>query len=109
MCEVCYHESLQFLHNLLFLIFRVFFERKFDFSPDNANTVNSMVYIISAVASPLLGLLVDKVGKNVFWVCMSILASIGCHALLAFTFINPYVPMVRTRFVIMNIYLYALM
>jgi len=109
MCDVCYHESLQFLHNLLFLIYRVFFERKFDFSPDNANTVNSMVYIISAVASPLLGLLVDKVGKNVFWVCISILASIGCHALLAFTFVNPYVAMVRTRFFIMNIYLYALM
>jgi MFS family permease len=86
----------------------VFFERKFDFTPDNANTVNSMVYIISAVASPLLGLLVDKVGKNVFWVCISILASIGCHALLAFTFINPYVPMVRTRFFIINISLYAL-
>jgi len=29
----------------------------------------------------------------VLWVCISILASIGCHALLAFTFINPYVPM----------------
>lgn len=72
---------------------KVFFERKFDFTPDNANRVNSMVYIISAVASPLLGLLVDKVGKNVFWVCVSILASIGCHALLAFTFVNPYVPM----------------
>jgi len=81
-----------------FLIYRVFFERKFDFSPDSANTVNSMVYIISAVASPLLGLLVDKVGKNVFWVCISILGSIGCHALLAFTFVNPYVPMVRKRF-----------
>ncbi|XP_069677136.1 lysosomal dipeptide transporter MFSD1-like isoform X1 [Periplaneta americana] len=72
---------------------KVFFERKFEFSPDNANTVNSIVYIISAVASPLLGLLVDKVGKNVFWVCLSVLVSIGCHALLAFTFINPYVAM----------------
>lgn len=72
---------------------KVFFERKFDFSPENANTVNSIVYIISAVASPLLGFLVDKVGKNVFWVILSILVSIGCHALLAFTFINPYVAM----------------
>lgn len=72
----------------------MFFERKFEFTPDNANTVNSIVYIISAVASPVLGLLVDKVGKNVFWVCLSVLVSIGCHALLAFTFINPYVAMV---------------
>jgi len=72
----------------------VFFERKFEFSPSNANTVNSIVYIISAVASPLLGLLVDKVGKNVFWVFLSILVSIGSHALLAFTFLNPYIAMV---------------
>jgi nitrate/nitrite transporter NarK len=88
----------------LFLVYRVFFERKFDFTPDNANTVNSMVYIISAVASPLLGLLVDKVGKNVFWVFISILASIGCHALLAFTFVNPYVAMVRTTSFIVKIF-----
>ncbi|KDR16995.1 Major facilitator superfamily domain-containing protein 1 [Zootermopsis nevadensis] len=46
---------------------RVFFERKLEFTPDNANTVNSIVYIL--------------------------LVSIGCHALLAFTFINPYIAM----------------
>ncbi|PSN30823.1 Major facilitator superfamily domain-containing protein 1 [Blattella germanica] len=73
---------------------KVFFERKFGFSPENANTLNSIVYIISAVASPLLGLVVDKVGKNVFWVFLSVLVSIGCHGLLAFTFINPYVAMI---------------
>ncbi|XP_067006714.2 lysosomal dipeptide transporter MFSD1 [Anabrus simplex] len=72
---------------------KVFFERKFGFSPSDANTVNSIVYIISAIASPLLGLLVDKMGKNVFWVCLSVLVSIGCHGLLAFTFLNPYVAM----------------
>nr|CAD7454507.1 unnamed protein product [Timema tahoe] len=72
---------------------KVFFERKFEFSPDNANTVNSIVYLISAVASPLLGYLVDKVGKNVFFVIFSVLVSLGCHAMLAFTFINPYVAM----------------
>lgn len=72
---------------------KVFFERKFDFSPDDANRVNSIVYIISAVAAPLLGLMVDKVGRNVFWVCLSVLVTIGCHSLLAFTFINPYVAM----------------
>ncbi|CAG2067428.1 unnamed protein product, partial [Timema podura] len=76
-----------------FHFLRVFFERKFEFSPDNANTVNSIVYLISAVASPLLGYLVDKVGKNVFFVIFSVLVSLGCHAMLAFTFINPYVAM----------------
>jgi hypothetical protein len=44
----------------------------------------------------------------VFWVCISILGSIGCHALLAFTFINPYISMVRIRFFSINISLYSL-
>jgi MFS-type transporter involved in bile tolerance (Atg22 family) len=88
---------------LLYVVYRVFFERKFDFTPSNANTVNSIVYIISAVLSPPLGLLVDKVGKNVLWVCLSVLVSIGSHALLAFTFVNPFVGMVRITFIIIII------
>jgi MFS family permease len=71
----------------------VFFERKFDYSPEDANTVNSIVYIISAVASPLLGLLVDKTGRNVMWVFVSIIVTIFAHGLLAFTFLNPYIGM----------------
>jgi hypothetical protein len=54
------------------------------------------MYIISAVASRFLGHVVDEVGKNVFWVCLSVLVSIGCHALLAFTFMYPYIAVVRT-------------
>lgn len=74
--------------------FRVFFERKFDFAPEDANTVNSIVYIISAIASPLLGLLVDRTGRNVMWVFISIIVTIIGHSLLAFTFANPYIGMV---------------
>lgn len=70
---------------------KVFFERKFSFSPEQANQVNSILYVISAVVAPVFGLLVDKVGKNVFWVFFSILITIGSHALLAFTFLNPYI------------------
>lgn len=73
---------------------RVFFERKFDFSPSNANAVNSIVYVISAVASPFFGILVDKVGRNILWVFLAIVFTIGSHALLTFTFVNPYVGMV---------------
>lgn len=72
---------------------KMFFIRKFGFDPDSANKVNSIVYFISAVAAPILGLLVDKTGKNIFWVFLSILISIGSHGLLAFTFVNPYVGM----------------
>lgn len=78
--------------------FRVFFERKFEFSPEDANTVNSIVYIISAVASPLFGLAVDKTGRNIFWVTISIIVTIFAHGLLAFTFLNPYIGMVSLFF-----------
>uniref|UniRef100_U5ET16 Lysosomal dipeptide transporter MFSD1 n=1 Tax=Corethrella appendiculata TaxID=1370023 RepID=U5ET16_9DIPT len=73
---------------------KVFFMRKFDYTAEDANTVNSIVYIISAIASPLLGLLVDKAGRNVMWVFLSIILTIVGHALLAFTFLNPYVGMI---------------
>ncbi|KAH9512799.1 Major facilitator super domain-containing protein 1 [Bulinus truncatus] len=72
----------------------VFFEMKFGLTPTSANAVNSLVYIVSAVASPVFGFLIDKIGKNVFWVIIGIVITLGCHMMLAFTFINPYVPMI---------------
>lgn len=54
----------------------------------------SLVYIISAVASPVCGFVVDKTGKNLFWVILGTLITIGCHSLLAFTKLTPYVAMV---------------
>lgn len=56
--------------------------------------VNSLVYSISAIASPILGYLVDRTGKNVSWMFISILATIVAHGLLAFTYINPYICMI---------------
>ena len=76
----------------------VFFEMKWDFDPSLANNVNSLVYIISAVASPVFGFLIDKSGRNIFWVILGTTLTIGCHALLAFTFINPYVAMITMGF-----------
>ncbi|XP_069354272.1 lysosomal dipeptide transporter MFSD1-like [Maniola hyperantus] len=70
---------------------KLFFERKFDFMPQEANTVNSMVYLLSAALSPFFGILIDKTGRNVTWIILSIVATIGSHFLLAFTFVNPYV------------------
>ena len=57
----------------------------------------SLVYIISAVASPIFGFCIDKTGKNVFWVMMGVVVTLGCHGLLAFTFLNPYVAMVSDQ------------
>ncbi|XP_025080168.1 major facilitator superfamily domain-containing protein 1-like isoform X2 [Pomacea canaliculata] len=72
----------------------VFFEMKFGLTPEQANSVNSLVYIISAVASPVFGFLIDKLGKNLFWVITGVTVTLGCHGLMAFTFLTPYVAMV---------------
>uniref|UniRef100_T1INA2 Lysosomal dipeptide transporter MFSD1 n=1 Tax=Strigamia maritima TaxID=126957 RepID=T1INA2_STRMM len=71
-----------------------FFTRKFGMSISSANTVTSLVYSLSAVASPLLGYLIDRTGRNVIWVFFAVLLTILSHGTLAFTFINPFVPMV---------------
>lgn len=68
--------------------------QKYDFQPEDANFINSLVYIISAVASPLFGFVIDKTGRNVSWMLLSIMSTMAAHSLLAFTYINPYVCMV---------------
>ncbi|GCC36294.1 hypothetical protein chiPu_0014787 [Chiloscyllium punctatum] len=55
--------------------------------------LGNIVYIISAPASPVLGFLVDKVGKNVFWVMSAVLITLAAHMMLAFTFWNPWIAM----------------
>ncbi|KAJ3657090.1 hypothetical protein Zmor_016119 [Zophobas morio] len=59
-----------------------------------ANNINSLVYLISGIASPVLGLVIDKVGKNISWIILAISATICSHSLLAFTTVTPYVAMV---------------
>lgn len=76
---------------------RVFFMRKFDFDEASANGVSSIVYVISAFASPILGYIVDRLGRNILWVFIAVLVSLGCHALLTFTFLNPFIAMVRKK------------
>jgi len=74
---------------------RVFFEKKYEFSPDAANFINGVIYIISAICAPGLGLVIDKTGRNLFWVFLSIFGTLVSHMFLAFTFINPYIAMVK--------------
>lgn len=68
--------------------------QKYDLGPEEANHVNSIVYVISAVASPLLGFVIDKTGRNVMWIAISIVTTIAAHSLLAFTYVNPLVCMI---------------
>ncbi|XP_045131206.1 major facilitator superfamily domain-containing protein 1-like isoform X4 [Portunus trituberculatus] len=72
---------------------KVFFMRKYDLDATTANSVSSVVYLISAIASPILGNLVDRTGRNVTWVFMAVLITLGCHAMLTFTFWSPFISM----------------
>lgn len=60
---------------------------------------DSIVYIISAPASPLLGFLVDRTGKNVVWVLCAVASTLAAHMMLAFTFWNPWIAMVTASVV----------
>ncbi|KAM9231870.1 lysosomal dipeptide transporter MFSD1 isoform 3-T3 [Leptosomus discolor] len=72
---------------------KVFFIEKFKFSSQEASAINSIVYIISAPMSPVFGLLVDKIGKNIIWVLCAVITTLASHIMLAFTFWNPWTAM----------------
>lgn len=79
---------------LFLLPLQVFFMKKFGMEAKSANFITGLIYLISAPASPLLGLLIDKTGRNVFYVFLSIVATLAGHMTLAFTFVNPYVAVI---------------
>ncbi|EDV95921.1 major facilitator superfamily domain-containing protein 1 [Drosophila grimshawi] len=70
-----------------------FFMDRFGFTPKQANTVDSLVYLIAAVSSPIFGFIIDKVGRNVSWVFCATITTIGAHLLLTFTQLTPYLGM----------------
>lgn len=72
---------------------QAFFINNFDMTPEEANNVNSIVYLISAIASPLFGYVIDKVGRNVSWVFVATVATLFAHVLLTFSHLNPYIAM----------------
>ncbi|VDL96426.1 unnamed protein product [Schistocephalus solidus] len=63
----------------------VFFERKYDLAPSSAAAVNSLVYILSAFASPLCGGAIDCTGRNLVWLTVGILLTTVSHLFFAFT------------------------
>lgn len=73
---------------------QVFFMKKFQYDKANANMINGLIYLLSGPASPALGILVDKTGRNVMYCFLSILITLLCHMVLAFSYINPYIAIV---------------
>eukprot|EP00043_Microstomoeca_roanoka_P016512 m.169229 g.169229 ORF g.169229 m.169229 type:complete len:357 (-) comp16473_c0_seq15:198-1268(-) len=71
-----------------------FYQKKWRIPQTEAAAINSLVDVISAAASPVFGFLVDKFGRNLQWCMFGVLVTLISHMLLAFTFINPYIPVV---------------
>ncbi|XP_052215175.1 major facilitator superfamily domain-containing protein 1-like isoform X1 [Dreissena polymorpha] len=70
---------------------QVFFETKYGRNADQADNINSMVYLLATITMPIFGLAIDKVGKNMSWMLSGIILSLGSHVLLAFTYTEPYI------------------
>ena len=49
---------------------------------------------MSALGSPLFGLMIDKTGKNVSWVLVSPIGSLVAHGLNNFTYLTPYLSII---------------
>jgi len=71
-----------------------FFIEKFNMTNKDANFITGLPYLVSAPASPALGFLIDKTGRNITYCLLSIIASAGCHALLTFTMLSPYIAII---------------
>ncbi|XP_058794445.1 major facilitator superfamily domain-containing protein 1-like [Phymastichus coffea] len=69
---------------------QVYFMTKYNMGSDAANKLNSLVYTISAIISPLFGIMIDKFGRNILWVTVGIIGSIFAHGLLTFIEVSPY-------------------
>lgn len=56
--------------------------------------MNSLLYFIAAFLAPALGVVIDKFGKNVTFVFLSLLVTIMGHVLLTLPNVDPIISMV---------------
>ena len=68
-----------------------FFMTKFGYTSQQANSITGLIYLLSCPAAPLFGKVIDCTGRNITWVFLGVLASIGCFSLLNFSEANPYI------------------
>lgn len=62
----------------------VFFKHKYELDASEAAAVNSLVFVVSAIASPLVGAIVAWTGYSLIWVTSGVASSIVCHGVFAF-------------------------
>ncbi|EPY36035.1 hypothetical protein STCU_00787 [Strigomonas culicis] len=88
-CVACYMSIYPFIG-----IAKNYFEVKYHYEPDYSGKVISGFQITSAIASPIVGLLVDSIGGNVYWLIAASLAFGISHVLFIFTMTPALVMMV---------------
>lgn len=71
-----------------------FFQKKWGYDPSRADTVDSVIYMISAILSPFIGLTVDKIGRNLVFLLIAGLLVMVSHMTMALTVINLWIPMI---------------
>jgi MFS family permease len=88
-CVFCYTAIFPFVG-----VAKNFFEVKFGYSGDEASSYISLYQFSSAAASPLIGGLVDSVGRNTLWLIAACSCFILIHFVMLVSAAPPYVTMV---------------
>jgi MFS family permease len=73
---------------------KLYFIRKFQLSSYMASLLQSLFFMITVVASPICGSLVDYFGFNLIWVIGALILGTLSHFLLMFTFMNVFIPVI---------------
>ncbi|EFA77832.1 major facilitator superfamily domain-containing protein 1 [Heterostelium album PN500] len=74
-----------------------FFVNKFGTTSSFAGVLTSIPYY-TAAPSPVIGFIIDRVGRNLSWMALSMILLVVAHSILGFTMVNPYVGMILMGF-----------
>jgi MFS family permease len=72
----------------------VLLQTKFGFSAVLGGRYTSMIFTASMIFTPLLGFLVDKIGKRGIMLIFGSLLIVPAHSILGLTYIHPAIPMI---------------
>jgi MFS family permease len=72
----------------------VLLQTKFGFSAVLGGRYTSMIFTASMIFTPLLGLLVDKIGKRGIMMIFGSLLLVPAHSMLGLTHVHPVIPMI---------------
>ena len=74
----------------------LYYVRKYGISLTMANLINGLVYFIPIFLSPILGLIIDRIGFNPMWILLSICIGIYHHLFFAFSGHGSAIPYVAS-------------